>query len=155
MSRLKKSALAAALCATTLTGFEGARQNAYPDPATRGKPWTICMGHTEGVRPGDTLTLAECKALLLVDLESYASGVERCIRVPMADQTYVAFISLAYNIGIGAFCKSSVANLYNNGQARNACDAMLHYNRAAGVVFPGLTHRREKERALCLQGAAT
>ncbi|AJC78375.1 phage-related lysozyme-like domain-containing protein [Rhizobium etli bv. phaseoli str. IE4803] len=32
------------------------------------------------------------------------------------------------------------------------CEALLKWNRAAGITFPGLTRRRQKERAFCLEG---
>lgn len=71
----------------------------------------------------------------------------------MADETYAAFLSLSYNIGSAGFCKSSVARLWNAGETRAACDAMLEFNRAAGITMPGLTRRRTQERVLCLKGA--
>lgn len=149
-----KRAAVLATCVPLVGGFEGLRQTAYPDPATRGKPWTVCYGETKGVQPGDRHTVAECKAMLATSLESYADGVGRCVTRPMPDAVEAAFISLAYNIGTGAFCKSSAAHLWNAGDERAACDAMLKWNRAAGVVFPGLTRRREAERDLCRKGAA-
>lgn len=152
MSRLKKSSAAAALVVATVGGFEGLRLAAYPDPATRGHPWTVCYGETAGVKKGDVHTLAECKAMLATSLESYATAVERCVIRPMPDGTYAAFVSLAYNIGNGGFCKSSVARLWNADAKAASCDAMLKFNRAAGVVFPGLTRRRTAERELCRSG---
>ncbi|MGO7998171.1 glycoside hydrolase family protein, partial [Rhizobium ruizarguesonis] len=41
--------LVARLAVALVGSFEGLRQNAYPDPATQGKPWTICYGSTNGV----------------------------------------------------------------------------------------------------------
>ena len=153
MSRLKKGGTVAALAVATIGGFEGLRQTAYPDPATRGKPWTICYGHTGAdVHPGLRLALDECKALLLKDAEKAAVRIETCIP-SLKDAPagrYVAVLSLAFNIGEAGVCKSSVARLMNAGQAVAACNYFLKYNRAAGVVFPGLTRRREQERRLCL-----
>jgi len=151
-SRLTKSAAAAAMCASLVGGFEGLRQNAYPDPATGGEPWTVCYGHTVGVLPDDHYSLTECKAMLVKDLESYARGIERCVSVPMTDQREVALISFAYNVGVGSACGSSVVRLINDGETRAGCNALLKWNRAAGIVFPGLTKRRERERAFCLDG---
>lgn len=135
-------------------GAEGIRTTAYPDPATKGQPWTVCYGETMGVKRGDRHSVDECKAMLIERLDGFGNKVEGCVTRPMKDETFVAFVSLAYNIGSGGFCKSSVARLYNAGHERAACDAMLKFNRAAGVVFPGLVRRRTAERALCLQGAA-
>lgn len=152
MSRLKKGTAAAALAVALVGGFEGLRQNAYPDPATGGKPWTICFGHTEGVRPGDRKSIEECKALLISDLAIYANGITNCVTAPLPDERFVALTSFAFNVGVGAACKSSVVRLINQGRTRDGCDALLKWNRAAGIVFPGLTRRRQAERALCLKG---
>lgn len=153
MSRLRKAGTASVMAVALVGSAEGLRQTAYPDPGTHGKPWTICYGHAKGdVSPGDHKSLDECRALLLTDLDGFGEAVDRCIHVPMKDETFVAYVSLAYNIGAGSFCKSSVARLANAGQGRESCDAMLRFNRAAGVVFPGLTARRQRERAFCLHG---
>lgn len=149
-SRLKRNTAAAALAVALVGGFEGLRLNAYPDPATKGPPWTICFGATEGVRPGDRKTLDECKALLVKDLEKFAQGVEMCVKVPMTDERFVALTSFFYNVGVGAGCKSSVVRLINAGYTREGCEYLMKYNRAAGIVFPGLTRRREAEKRLCL-----
>lgn len=151
-NRLHNSVLAAALATSVVGAAEGLRQTAYPDPATRGMPWTECYGHTgPDVHRGDTKSLAECKTLLLADLDKSADGIESCIHVPMPDARYVAALSLAYNIGTGAFCRSSIVRDLNAGNVKAACDDFLKYNRAAGIVFPGLTRRRITERNLCLE----
>lgn len=152
MSRVKKSAACAALACSIVGGAEGLRQTAYPDPATRGNPWTICYGHTGGVKPHERDSIAQCKALLAADLDKEGDGIERCIRVQMTDERYVAVLSLAHNIGVGGVCRSSIVRLLNEGRTREACDAFLRYNRAAGFVMPGLTRRREAERKLCMAG---
>ena len=152
MSRLNKSAALAAVVVTVVGGFEGLRQTAYPDPATRGKPWTVCYGETAGVKPGDHYSIAECKTMLIASLEKYAVGIENCVKVPLPDERYVALVSFAYNVGVGAACKSGVVTLINAGQTRAGCDRLLQWNKAAGITFPGLTRRRQAERALCLKG---
>jgi lysozyme len=152
MNRLKKGTAVAAMAATLVGGFEGLRTVAYPDPATKGPPWTVCYGHTAGVKPSDRHTVAECKALLVQDLQKYANGIEGCVKVPLPDERYVALVSFAYNVGISAACHSSVVRLINAVQTRKGCDALMRWNRAAGIVFPGLTRRRAAERALCLEG---
>lgn len=154
MSRLKKGGTVAALAITVIGGFEGLRLAAYPDPATKGYPWTVCFGETRGVKRGDVHTLDECKAMLIKGADEFGNGVERCVpsAKDMPAKRYVAHLSLSYNIGVGAYCKSSVARLANAGHARASCDAFLKWNRAAGVIFPGLTRRRQAERTLCLDG---
>jgi lysozyme len=149
MSRLRKGTVASVLAVATVGGFEGYRANAYKDAI--GVP-TICYGETRNVHLGDHRTKAECDAMLLKRLDAFANHVERCVKRPLSDKTEVAFVSLAYNIGEGAFCGSSVVRLYNAGEARAACDAMMRFNRAGGHVLAGLTNRRKAERKLCLEG---
>ncbi len=145
------SALAVLAC-TTITGFEGMRTSAYRDVV--GIP-TVCVGETKGVRMGMRFTVPECQAMLEKRLgEDYAPAIERCITRPMADDFYVAALSLAYNVGTGGLCKSSVVRLYNAGERRAACDAFLLYDKGGKPlhVIAGLTKRRQAERALCLKG---
>ena len=151
LNRLHKSGIAAALAVSVVGGAEGLRQSAYPDPASHGKPWTICYGHTGHVTPGEHESIAECKALLLKDLDKEADGIERCVTAPMPDTRYVAVLSLAHNIGVYGVCHSSIARLLNEGKTKDACDIFPEYNKAYGVVWPGLTRRRERERSLCLE----
>jgi lysozyme len=155
MSRLKKSAVASGLAVSLIGGFEGLRQTAYPDPGTHGKPYTVCFGATRidgrAVRPGEHFTVPDCKALLLKDMEAFASQVEACTRAPMPDTRFVAFVSFAFNLGGHTYC-TRIAPLVNAGRTREACDRLLLYNRAAGVVFPGLTSRRKREREFCMEG---
>jgi lysozyme len=156
MNRLQKAGAASAI-ATMATGvvggFEGLRQIAYPDPATRGYPWTICYGHTgRDVSPGEHAALGECKRLLLKDLNTTANGLENCVHVPLPDTRYVALLSLGYNIGVGGLCRSSIVRDLNAGRTAQACARFPSYNRAAGIVFPGLTRRRLKEEELCEEG---
>ena len=161
MSRLKKSAAAGAIFATAITASEGARNFAYRDPGTHGKPWTICEGATkledgQDVKPGDYRTNAQCRSLLIQQSdELYADKVEACTSKAaldaMPDKRYVAFVSFAYNLGPGRYC-SAIAPLINAGRTREACDKLLQYDRAAGIVLPGLHSRRVRERAFCLEG---
>ncbi|MGO8738607.1 lysozyme [Rhodoblastus sp.] len=149
--RLAAGGVFALLVTSTVGGFEGVRQSAYPDPATRGAPWTDCYGHTgPDVAPGVRQSLGQCKVLLRGDLGRDAEKLDHCLTREPSDGQAVAFLSLAYNIGPYGFCRSSVARDFNAGHLIKACDDLLRYDHAAGVTFPGLKRRREKERALCL-----
>ena len=148
--RLVAGTALATLCCSTLIGFEGLRTEAYRDVI--GIP-TVCVGETKGIRMGMTFTKPQCEALLLKRLvEDFAPAMERCVTRPMGDDVYAAFLSLSYNIGSGGFCKSSVARLYNAGDRRGACHAILAFDKAGGRVVPGLVKRRQAEEALCLKG---
>jgi len=142
----------AAMAVNTTGPNEGLRLVAYKDRLAKDLP-TVCYGETRGIELGMRFTKAECDAMLVKALGEFAdTSVERCIKGPIADEPYVAFLDLAYNIGAGAFCKSTVVRRWNAGDKAGACDAVLMFNRAGGQVVPGLTARRQRERALCLKG---
>lgn len=147
--KLAVSGASALVIATALGGwFEGTRLHAYADV---GGVWTICRGHTEGVKQGEVATPEQCRKYLNVDMRRAMDGVERCIDKPMTPAQAAAFGDLAYNVGTGAFCRSSVARKFNRGDVAGACDALLLYVHADGKVLPGLVKRRHAERGLCLQ----
>lgn len=70
----------------------------------------------------------------------------------MTDGQKVAFVDAAYNIGVGAFCGSSMARRATAGDMVGACDALLMWNKVDGKEVRGLTRRRAAERELCLGG---
>lgn len=133
--------------------FEGFRAKAYRDPVGI---WTIGYGTTAaagvGIEPqaGMTITEAEAEEYLHAALDKFAAQIAPSITAPINDNQFGAFVSLAYNIGPGAFKKSSALRLFNEGQVKKAADAILLWNKAGGKVLKGLTRRREAERALFL-----
>jgi lysozyme len=144
----KKKAGWAAIAVTIVAGFEGIRQYAYRDPI--GIP-TICFGETKGVKIGDRATIEECKGMLLESLELAHKSVSQCVKVPMTDKREAALVSFAYNIGGGAFCKSTLVKKLNSGDTVGACNELPKWDKANGIVLAGLTKRREEERKLCLE----
>lgn len=151
--RFAAGTAAAALLVSVIGGEEGLEQIAYPDPASKGYPWTVCYGHTgKDVTPGVTKSLAECKQLLLEDTAKEWAFVQKC--VPSSDQwgddRAIAAISLAHNIGGFGFCNSSIARDFNAGNDAAACDAFLRYDMAAGMHLKGLAKRRARERTMCI-----
>jgi GH24 family phage-related lysozyme (muramidase) len=130
--------------------WEGFRAKAYKCPAG---VLTIFYGHTSmagppKVTPGMTGTKAEGERVLLNDLKVYEAGVRSAINVELTPNQYSACVSLCYNIGVGAFKRSSVARFCNRRQWKNAADAFALWNKAGGRVLPGLVRRRAAEAAL-------
>jgi len=112
--------------------------------------WTIGYGHTSAagepkVEPGMTITKAEANRIFDKDIQNFAVGVERAINVPLSPAQFGACVSLAFNIGLGAFKKSSVLRFINKNQMTNASDAFLLWNKAGGKVLKGLVRRRAEE----------
>lgn len=144
------AAAAAALMVFT-PPFEGRELKTYRDVVG---VLTYCDGATENAMWGRTYTPTECNAQLDRDLARHADGVMACVHVPLTDGQRVAFVDVAYNIGVGAFCDSSMARKANAGDMPGACDSLLLWNKAGGKVWAGLVRRRAAERTLCVKGIA-
>lgn len=133
---------------------EGTRYTAYRDIVG---VWTICQGDTANVAPGMVETPEGCSKRLERQLIAHAGPVMACtprLREPGRDYQRAAAVSLAYNVGTAAYCRSSVDRQFDAGNWRAGCDALLLWNKAGGKVVRGLTLRRQRERAICLKGLA-
>lgn len=135
--------------------FEGLSLVAYPDPATKGEPWTIGYGHTSmagspKVVKGMKISLAEADEILRRDLKKYEKAVEEAILVDINPNQFSACVSLCYNIGPANFKKSSVVRFINKKMFNEAANAFKLWNKANGKVMGGLTRRRAAEAALFL-----
>lgn len=171
MSGVRRGAVGAvvgsalALAVAFIGDWEGLRLNSYRDIVG---VWTICYGTTKDVGPGQKATKPECDALLARDIASHEIGMRRCLKNPgpmlkdrlakdegerpaIPSGSYVAFVSLTFNIGVGGFCQSSLPRLINAGDVRAACNALPAFNRAGGRVVQGLVNRRAAERKVCLE----
>lgn len=159
MSRLRTVAgaltVAGILAVGTIAGYEtyGGKPdlNAYRDVV--GIP-TACFGETLGIKMGMKFTVEECERKFVVRLDEFANAVEKCApRVrELSDRSYVQFVSVAYNIGTGGFCKSTMKRRIQAGDFRGACEALLMWDKAGGRKIKGLTKRRQAERADCIAG---
>lgn len=132
--------------------FEGYRDKAYDDGVG---VWTIGYGtirYPNGVRvkKGDTCTKEQAEAYKKNDLITFENTVNKIVKVPLTQNQYDALVSLTYNIGAGAISSSTLIKELNKSNYKSAADQFLRWNRAGGRVLPGLTKRREKERALFL-----
>ena len=135
---------------------EGVRLTAYPDPATKGEPFTIGCGHTSAAGPpkvtkGMTITAEECDAILSRDLTTFEKAVLKAVTAPLNQNQFDALVSLAFNIGAGNFSKSTLVKKLNARDYRGAADQFTVWNKAAGKVMKGLVNRRADERALFLK----
>jgi lysozyme len=140
-----------ALSASALVGIavhEGYREAAYrPVP---GDVPTIGFGTTAGVQMGDRIEPVQALVRKLADVQQFEGALKRCVRVPLHQHEYDAFLSLAYNIGSGAFCGSTLVRKLNAGDYAGACAEILRWDRFQGQPLRGLTLRRQAEHRQCL-----
>lgn len=130
---------------------EGLRHKAYPDPATGGKPWTICYGHTKGVKPGMVVSQDQCERWLAEDLYVAERVVQKHVRVPLNQGQYDALVSFVFNVGEGNFRSSTLLRLLNQKKYVEACSQFSRWVYANKRVMNGLKKRRYEEQAMCLR----
>ena len=125
--------------------FEGCKLAAYLDSV--GVP-TIGVGHTKGVKMGDTCTQEEADAFLREDLEHAEKCVNRAVTVPLTDNEFAALVSLVFNIGCGNFQKSTLLRKINDSDFNGAEQEFRRWDKAGDQVLAGLTRRRLAEARL-------
>lgn len=130
---------------------EGCRLRAYKCPAG---VWTLGYGETDGIAPGMKWTQAQADQRFCDSLTQRTQQVQALLTTYAEPNQLGAMVSLAYNIGIGAFAKSSVLRAHNSGDFAAAARAFAMFNKARinGVLtaLAGLTSRRAAEAALYL-----
>ena len=131
-----------------LVAYEGYSDT--PITPIPGDKLTLGFGTTEGVKPGDKITPPKAVARALQDVAKYEGAVKQCVSVPLTQYEYDAFLSLAYNIGPGNFCGSTLVRVLNAGDYTEACKQILRWDRAQGKQVRGLTLRRQSEYRLCM-----
>lgn len=134
--------------------FEGCELEAYPDPAYGWKVATIGYGATgPSIMQGTCWTQAQAEADLTYRMKGVGAHVDMLVTVPISDEQKAALCDLAYNIGLGAFERSTLLACINVGHMQGAADQFKVWTRANGVELPGLVKRRDAERALFTLGA--
>ena len=137
------------MAGAVVTWFEGRSLVAYLDPV--GIP-TICEGITAGVRLGQTTTDAECDVLLAKELGQAMDIVDRMAIHEQPDTRRAALGSFVYNVGAGAFARSTLLRKLNGGDVAGACAELSRWVYAGGKQLAGLVKRRAAERELCEAG---
>lgn len=129
-----------------IKSFEQFRPTAYL-PTPRDVP-TIGWGHTHGVRMGDTCTQPTAEAWFQQDVASAVAAVNKAVTIPLTQNQFDALVSLAFNIGDGAFSGSTLVRSLNMKEYGFAAGQFAVWNKQAGRVLPGLVTRRAAEAAL-------
>lgn len=127
---------------------------AYKDPVGI---FTIGWGSTyingRKVREDDVITLTKANKLLLQDIERFRNGVLHYIDRRITPNQLNALVSFVYNIGEGAFSRSTLLRKLNkNPNDKTIYNEFLRWNKAGGKVFKGLTRRRQSEATLYKDG---
>lgn len=131
---------------------EGERLKAYQDSVGI---WTIGVGHTgfvdsTPVVKGLTITQAKSREILRKDLNRFEKAINSGVKVALTQYQFDALVSLAFNIGEGAFLRSTLLKKLNVGDTKGAAEQFLLWKNAGGK--PILLSRRQREKRLFESG---
>ncbi len=160
---------------------EGCLLHAYPDPASplgralkpsgvrrigngasipaehaalSGDPWTIGYGQTgPAIKFGVQWDAEQAKAALAAECMARWRAIQNLVTVSLSISQAVALISFVYNLGVGAFEKSTLRSRINAHDFAGAAAEFGKWVKAGGEVMPGLVTRRACERALFESGS--
>lgn len=132
--------------------------DAYIDPV--GIP-TIGYGSTYNydakrkVQLGDSITVQKAVEWLRKETKAIVPQIKSLVKVPINQNQLDSLTSFVYNVGIGNFKNSTLLRLLNSGAPKTEVAAQFdRWNKGTvngqKVVLPGLTRRRNEEKALFL-----
>ena len=136
------------ICLDLIKKWEGCKLTAYKCPAG---VWTIGYGSTfyeDGtkIKEGDKISLQRAEELLMHEVTMI------CNRLPnlaINQNQMDAICSFIYNVGIGAFIRSTLYSLMRkNPNDPKIGDEFLKWKKAGGKVLRGLLNRRIDEKTL-------
>ncbi|HDY7398707.1 TPA: lysozyme [Klebsiella pneumoniae] len=133
-----------------IADYEGCRLQPYQCGAG---VWTDGIGNTRGVVPGKSITERQAAGNFITNVLRVEAALARCVAVSMPQQVYDALVSLAFNVGTGNACGSTMVALLKQGRWREACGQLPRWVYVKGVFNQGLDNRRQREMAWCLRGA--
>jgi lysozyme len=131
-----------------LVKFEGLRTTAYQDQVG---VWTIGIGSTfhkdsRPVKKGDKITIDEAYELAELVAADFYNQIKDAVNIEQTEQQWWALLSLTYNIGVGAFKKSTLVKRINEKKSMVEIEqAFMMWVKAGGKVLPALVTRRKAE----------
>ena len=127
--------------------FEGFSPTPYRCPAG---VMTIGYGHTAraGASLPERISHAEAEALLAEDSRRALAALKRHIPQKLEQHQVDALVSFIYNVGAGAFARSTLRKVLARGWMDEAPGEMMRWVHAGGKKLPGLVARRAAEVAL-------
>jgi len=124
---------------------------AYPDPGTGGRPWTIGWGATgPEIVEGTVWTMKQCEDALDYHIQYFAQGLVK-LSPAIKDEPgrrFAAVLSWVYNCGLGNYRISTFKKRIDAKNWDGAAEECMKWNKAAGRVLPGLTRRRAAEAVM-------
>ena len=130
--------------------FEGFKDKPYTCP---GGYVTIGYGHVIGKdEEFKTLTEHEAEELLIHDAQKALHALSRLVKIPLTQPQIDALVSFVFNLGAGAFQRSTLRACINRFDHTQAAQEFLTWTKAGGKTLPGLIKRRHAEASLYQSG---
>jgi lysozyme len=154
MSFTRVHIAALSLSASALVGLavhEGYRGDAYV-PVAGDRP-TIGFGDAQGVKLGQTTDPVRALVRLNSQVDVFQRDMRACVgAVPLHQHEWDAFVSLTFNIGSGAFCRSTLVRKLQQTPPdySGACAEILRWDKFQGRTLAGLAKRRGEEYRKCI-----
>lgn len=133
--------------------YEGFSSSVYVCPSGRatigyGSTWDdsgdpVTLDHAD-------ITVDEAEGLLRQEVAHVEKAIGRLTKASLTDNMFSALASLVYNIGSGAYQRSTLRMKLNREDYAGACGEFPKWRRGGGKILPGLVRRREEEAALFL-----
>lgn len=133
-----------------IKSFESCSLKAYPDPATKGAPWTIGWGHTgPEVKPNSVWSQALCDEVFKRDCDSFAHHMIEHLMLPSSvnDNQFSAMLSFAYNLGMHTL-EDVIDDVGLEGFADKIQEYVYAGPKGKKKVMKGLVIRRVQEAIL-------
>lgn len=150
---VKKALSFSALGLLLVAGHEGFSSKPYKDT---GGITTNGFGNTL-IEPTKEVTVQKALQDLKENTTMTGRAVSRCLTAEVTQGQYDAYVSFAYNVGVNAFCKSTMLRLANQGDRIGSCNQFDRWMYVAGRDCriksnncSGIAKRREDEKQLCL-----
>lgn len=134
--------------------YEGFSARPYICPAGK-----LTIGHGHVILPGEEeryvrgITRAEAETLLEMDALRASSAVTRLTKVPLAQGQFDALVSFIFNLGSGAYQRSTLRQKLNRGEYEDAAGEFKKWVYSRGRKLPGLIKRRNEEKSLFMEVA--
>lgn len=119
------------------------------DPST-GKFLKGAQNKKRALQLYPALTVEQADAMLEEDYNRFQLSVNELLSRNCLPHQLGAMTSLAYNIGLGNFKKSSVLRYFNGGNLSMAAESFKLWVKSDGKVLKGLQKRRQAELHLFL-----
>lgn len=137
----------------TLISLEGgARLTAYKAHPNE-QYYTIGVGHYgKDVSPGMHITQEQAEKLLRKDLREREVKLDLWVKVPLSQNQFDALLIFMFNIGEGAFRRSTLLSYINKGQYGHAANQFERWTKCGGVEVKGLVKRQRVTKEIFLNG---